>query len=116
MSNAQRLNLILRSLMEAGIVAGLGYYGFHIGESMGMKILFMIGLPLIGFGFWGMVDFHQFGKFSEMLRLIQELIISGLAAVALYFAGANALGWILGILSIVYHFMVYASGNKLLKR
>ncbi len=38
-------------------------------------------------GFWGLVDLHQFGNFSEPLRLIPELLISGLAAFALYLAG-----------------------------
>jgi hypothetical protein len=42
----------------------------------------MLGAPLVGFGFWGAVDFHQAGRFAEPLRLIQELAISALAAVA----------------------------------
>jgi len=33
-------------------------------------------------GFWGAVDFHQAGRLAEPLRLVQELAISGLAAVA----------------------------------
>ena len=45
--------------------------------------------PLIGFGFWGAVDFHQFGRLSEWLRLMQELVISGMAAFALYITGQH---------------------------
>ena len=52
---------------------------------------------------------------AESLRLIEELIISGLAALALYVAGQHALGWTLGLLSIVYHTLVYVSGGRLLK-
>jgi len=43
------------------------------------------------------------------------LVISGLAAVALYPAGQPALGWALAIISIVYHALVYLLGGTLLK-
>lgn len=101
--------------MEMGIVLALAYWGYQIGNSTGMKILFGIIVPLIGFGFWGAIDFHQAGSIAESLRLMEELIISGLAALALYVAGQHALGWTLGLLSIVYHALVYISGERLLK-
>ena len=116
MLKLQWINLTLRAIMETGIVLALGYWGYHAGSSKGLKILFCIATPLIGFGFWGLVDFHQFGHFSEALRLIQELIISGLAAFALYTTGAHLPGLILGIVSSVYHMLVYINGDRLLKR
>jgi Protein of unknown function (DUF2568) len=116
MSGLQRINLFLRALMESGVVAGLGYYGYHLGSSLGIRILLAIVFPVVGFGFWGSVDFHQFGKLSELLRLIQELVISGLAAVAFYLAGAHIIGWFLAILSVVHHILVYRLGDKLLKK
>ena len=67
-------------------------------------------------GFWGAVDFHQAGRLAEPLRLVQELAISGLAAVAVYAAGQHILGWFLGLASISYHALVYAQGSRLLKR
>ena len=102
--------------MEMWIAAAFAYWGYHSGQTTAMKILFAIGAPLIGFGFWGVVDFHQAGDAAEPLRLIEELVISGLAAVALYVAGQPALAWGLGILSIVYHTLVYLSGGRLLKK
>jgi hypothetical protein len=51
-----------------------------------------IAARLLGLGFWSAVDFRQAGRMAEPLRLIQELVISGLAAVALYAAGQPALG------------------------
>ena len=80
-----------------------------------MKILFAIGAPLLGFGFWGIVDFHQAGRLAEPLRLLEELTISGLAAIALYLAGQPILAWIMVGISVVYHILVYASGGRLLK-
>jgi hypothetical protein len=53
---------------------------------------------------------------SESLRLFQELVISGLAAVAWYAAGEYALGWALGLVSIVHHALVYLLGGTLLKQ
>lgn len=101
--------------MEAGIVAGLGYWGYKTGDSTVVKIVLVIGVPFVGFGFWGFVDFRNMGKMSEALRLLQELVISGLAAVALYSVGQHFFGWVLGFISIIYHILVYALGGTLLK-
>jgi Protein of unknown function (DUF2568) len=114
-SKLKWFNLGLRALMEMGIVVALAYWGYQIGENVGMKILLGIVAPLIGFGFWGAIDFHQAGHLAEPLRLSEELIISGLAAIALYAAGQHALGWTLGLISIFYHALVYLSGGHLLK-
>ncbi|MDP4284445.1 MAG: YrdB family protein [Bacteroidota bacterium] len=116
MTNLKWFNLVLRVLMEIGIVVAFGYYGYHAGGRIGSKILLSIGFPLIGFGFWGLVDFHQFGKISEILRLAQELLISGLASVALYITGAPIAGLALGGISIIHHALVYLFGDKLLKK
>ena len=115
MSKLKWFNLALRALMEVGIVVALGYWGFTTGSSTGEKLLLGIGAPVIGFGFWGLVDFHKAGSWAEPLRLIEELVISGLAAVALYVAGAEALAWALGLVSIVHHVLVYLLGGTLLK-
>ena len=114
-STLKWFNVGLRAIMELGIVIALGYWGYKTGESTSAKILLSIAAPLIGFGIWGLVDFRNAGAFAEPLRLIEELIISGLAALAWYVAGAQSMGWMLGIVSIVHHALVYALGGKLLK-
>ena len=53
---------------------------------------------------------------AEPLRLLQELVISGLAAAAWYAAGQQAAGVVLALVSIVYHVLVYVSGETLLKQ
>ena len=80
MRKSERINLILRVTMETGIVVALGFWGYRAGSGPAAKIALMIAVPLIGFGFWGTVDFHQAGRLAEPLRLTQELVISGLAA------------------------------------
>jgi hypothetical protein len=116
LSTLKWFNVGLRALMELGIIIALGYWGYKAGESASAKILLAVGAPLIGFGFWGLVDFRKAGSLAEPLRLIQELAISGLAAFAWYVAGAPAWGWALGMVSMVHHLLVYLSGDTLLKR
>ena len=98
-----------------GVVAGFGLWGYQMGQGLPMKILLTVGVPLLGFGFWGAVDFHQLGGMAEPARLVQELVVSALAALAFYQAGQPLLGWALAGLSVVYHVLVYATGARLLK-
>jgi hypothetical protein len=114
-SKLKTINLALGGIMETGIVAGLAYWGFHTGQNTTMKTLLCIGTPMLVFGFWGSYDFHNFHKWSETLRLIQELVLSGLAAAALYSAGLHFWGLALGIISILHHVLVYMLGETLLK-
>ena len=109
------VNLLLRVTMECGVVAGLAFWGVHSGGGTGTKILYGVAAPALGFGFWGAVDFHQLGRLSELVRLIQELVVSGLAAAAWYAAGQHALGLALAALSLVYHALVYTTGMRLLE-
>ena len=112
----QRINLLLRVTMELGIVLALGYWGFHTGKSESIKIILGISSPILIFGFWGFVDFHNAGSKAEFLRLLQELILSGLAAAALILAEQYVLGFILAGLSIVQHILVYIIGDTLIKK
>jgi hypothetical protein len=111
----QSLTLVLRVTMEVGIIAALAYWGVQTGAATPTKALLGIAAPLVGFGIWGLVDFRGSGALAEPLRLGEELVISGAAALAAYTAGAQTLGWLLGVLSIVYHALVYVAGDRLLR-
>jgi hypothetical protein len=115
MTRIETYNLVMRSLMEFGVVGGFAFWGYQTGWNTFTKILLAILAPVVGFGIWGMIDFRNAGSWSERLRLIEELAISALAAWALYISGLPALGWGLAAITIVYHISVYASGGKLLK-
>jgi Protein of unknown function (DUF2568) len=115
MTAAERVNLVLRATLELGVVVGFGYWGFHTGRNALFKAAIGIGAPVLGFGFWGAVDFRRAGAAGEWLRLAQELLISGLAALAFYVAGQHGLAWTLAALTFVYHGLVYATGSRLLK-
>ncbi len=109
------INVALRAIMEAGIVVAFGYWGYRTGATTLLKVMLAVSVPLMGFGFWGAVDFHQTGKWAEPLRLTQEMLISGLAAVAFYVKGHHMLGWALALISIVHHILVYTLGDRLIK-
>jgi hypothetical protein len=49
------------------------------------------------------------------MRLLQELVVSGLAALPFYAASQHVLGWALAVLSIGHHALVYLLGERLLK-
>jgi Protein of unknown function (DUF2568) len=115
LSPMQDLILALRAIMGTGIVVGLAYWGLQTADGSLAKIGLAIGAPVLGFGLWGFVDFHQAGRAAEPLRLVQELVISGLVALALWSAGQPLLGLLLAVLSVGYHALVYASGGRLLK-
>ena len=115
MTPRQLTTLILRVTMEIGIVAGLCLWGVHTADTTPTKIALGTGAPLVGFGIWGAVDFHQAGRLAEPLRLIEELVISLTAALALTAAGAPTAGIALAALSITYHVVVYATGQTLLQ-
>ncbi len=112
----KRFNLAIRGIMELGIVVALSFWGFHTGRNTLMKIILGVGSPAIVFGFWGLVDFRNAGNKAEYLRLIQEMVISGLAAVALYFAEQYILALFLALISVAHHILVYSLGETLLKK
>ncbi len=116
MTPAQATTLTLRVTMETGLIAALAYWGAHTGDSTAASVLLGIAAPAVGFGVWGGLDFRFAGRYAEPLRLVEELAISWLAAAALYVAGQPGLGVGLGLLSAVYHVLVYATGERLLKQ
>ena len=111
----QGVTIGLRALTEAGVVAGLAYWGAHAGTGMTSSVLLALAAPAAGFGIWGTVDFRFTGRYAEPLRATEELLISGLAAAALYAAGQHGPGIGLAALSAGYHTLVYATGQRLLK-
>ncbi len=115
MTPVQGVTLALRVAMEVGLVGALAYWGAHTGTSTTSSVLLALAAPAVGFGIWGALDFRFAGRYAEALRLAEELVLSGLAAAALYAAGRHVLGLGLAALSVVYHLLVYATGGRLLK-
>ncbi|WP_160036902.1 YrdB family protein [Paenibacillus sp. An7] len=109
------INLTLRGLMELGIVIAFAQWGYHMGKTTGFSVLLSITAPLVMFSIWSLFDFRNVVSTPEPFRLVQEMFISLLAAVAWYISGHRMLGLALAIISIIHHIMVYALGYKLLQ-
>jgi Protein of unknown function (DUF2568) len=112
---ARLANAALRVVMELGVVGAFAVWGARIGDGAVWSVVAGIVAPAVGFGFWGAVDFHQAGRWAEPLRLLQELVITGLAAVSLAAVGLPALAWAMAVVSVVHHALVYALGTRLIK-
>ncbi|MCB9047419.1 MAG: YrdB family protein [Chitinophagales bacterium] len=115
MSILKWINVVLRGLMEAGIIIAIAYWGYQLSSGTLIRTILCIALPILVFGFWGWFDFRQFGKYAETLRLLQEMAISLGAAYVLYFYGKILPGIILASISVVHHIIIYLLGDKLLK-
>jgi Protein of unknown function (DUF2568) len=114
MTLAQSVLLTLRGVLEAGVVVGLTWWGYVVAGGGAPGVLVAVLAPLVGFGFWGAVDFHRAGALAEPLRLLQELAISVLTGWLLIAVGHRFWGWALVILSAGYHALVYALDERLL--
>ncbi len=106
--------MAVRALMEAGLVAGVGYWGFAVGQGA-LRAVLALAAPVLVFGFSEAVDFRFAGRWAEPRRLAQELAVTGLAALALVAAGQQQLGLALAGLSVLHHSAVYLLGERLIR-
>jgi hypothetical protein len=108
--------LVLRGTMEAGIVGGLVFWGLRAGSSPLVRVVLAISAPVIVFGFWATVDFRWLGRSAEAMRLVQELAVAALVAVALFAVGSPVLGWSLAAVSVSHHVFARLAADRLRMR
>jgi len=90
--------LATRFLCELGLLAGLAYWGFTVGEGATAWLL-GLGAPAVAAVVWGLfVAPKARYKVSMPIRLSFELDLFILATLALWFAGAPVAGLLLGVL------------------
>ena len=90
----------LRFLCELGLLAGLAYWGFHVGEGTWGFVL-GIGAPLLAAGVWGLFVAPKAKRpVPLVVRLLIEIDLFVLAAVALWFVEQRALAIALAVLGI----------------
>jgi hypothetical protein len=111
----QLVLLATRATMEGSLVAAFAWWGWRHGGSTTGSVVWAVATPALGFGVWGAIDFRRAGSMGELLRLVEELVLTALAAAALLDVGQGGLAIALAALSLVYHVAVYATGARLLK-
>jgi hypothetical protein len=108
MTLLQNLNLALRFSLEICGLIALGYWGFHTGNGKLLKVLLGIGTPLFIAVIWGVFGSPKaVYKVSMPLQLVLELLVFGLPAIALYFAGKPQLAWIYAIIVIINRLLMF---------
>jgi hypothetical protein len=101
-------NLALRFFLELCLLAALGYWGFQTGHDWLVKIVLGLGAPLLAAVVWGAFIAPKAAmKLREPWLLILELVVFGLAIVALYFTGHPALAWTLGLVYGINKLLIY---------
>jgi hypothetical protein len=95
-------NLALAFFLELCMLAAFGYWGFTIVEPTLLKFLLGLGVPALAIVVWGwLLAPKSERRLHQPWLLITKIIIFGLAAAALYFAGQVIWAVVLGGLAAV---------------
>ena len=95
-------NLALAFLLELGVLAALGYWGFQTGQGTIAKFGLGIGAPVLAVVVWWLFGAPQaMWHLNGIFRLLLEVIFFGSAAVALYTAGQHKLGVAFALLFVL---------------
>lgn len=101
------INIALRFILEVCALAFLAYWGFQSSQDLFIRLILGIGVPLFITILWGV-----FGSpaapipFKGFHRLLLELLIFGLAALALVFSGKPTLAIIYVTTVIINRFLI----------
>lgn len=106
-------NLALRFTLELCALAAFGYWGAHVGVTIGAKASLAIGLPIVGALFWGAFVSPK-ARFvgSRAVRLLLGLGVFVLAAVAMGSMGRTTWGWTFGATALVNSVLTYLWGPQ----
>ena len=89
------LNLLVRFLLELGMLAAVGYWGFKTGSGWVLKALLGIGLPILIAVVWGMfVAPKAIYPLHGPAHLALGFVLLASGAVALFASQRADLGWV----------------------
>jgi hypothetical protein len=102
MNMVKTLNIGLRFLLELCLLVIFGYWGFNVGHNLLAKLLLGLGAPILVGIIWGMFLAPKSSMRLDMpWSLLVELLIWGLALVALFGVGKENLALVLGLVYIL---------------
>jgi len=102
MNMVKTLNIGLRFLLELCLLVIFGYWGFNVGHNLLAKLLLGLGAPILVGIIWGVFLAPKSSMRLDMpWSLLVELLIWGLALVALFSAGKENLALVLGLVYIL---------------
>ncbi|MFT8314835.1 MAG: YrdB family protein [Clostridium sp.] len=101
-------NLLIRFLLELFMLAAFAYWGFKTGRVTVVKFGLGIGIPLLVAIVWGSFLSPKAPLYiSEVIKLVLELIIFGLAAFAMKAAGHPAIAGALVLAFVINRILMY---------
>ncbi len=104
----QNINLALAFLLELCVLVALGYWGFHSGDGMIVKIGLAIGAPVIAILFWALFGAPKATwALPGNWHLIVAAIFFGAAVVALFSAGLRQWAIAFALLVVLNHVLIY---------
>jgi len=102
MNMVKTLNIGLRILLELCLLEIFGYWGFNVGHNLLAKLLLGLGAPILVGIIWGVFLAPKSSMRLDMpWSLLVELLIWGLALVALFSVGKENLALVLGLVYIL---------------
>lgn len=114
------LNLALRFMLEIAALASIGYWGWNAFEGV-LRVAMTIGLPLCGAIIWAVFRVDNDPKDAPvavpgLVRLAIEITLLMGGSIALYFAGAVNLSWVLAALITIQYLISYQRIRWLVKQ
>lgn len=108
MSLLQNINLGLRFVLEICALVAVGYWGFQTANGMFMKIMLGVVAPLFMAIIWGVFGSPKaIVKLAMPWHIFLELLVFGLPAMALYFAGKPKLAWFYILIVIINRLLMF---------
>ena len=95
-------------LLEIAMLVSFMYWGFHLDTSLLVKILFGIGAPILVAVIWGTFIAPKASiPVSVPIRILLQIILFSLAAMALYFSEKGTLAIIFGTVVLIEMILMY---------
>ena len=106
-------NLGLRFVLELAMLAAFAYWGFTADAPFALRILLGVGAPVVAIVIWGAFIAPKAPRqLADPGRLALEVVLFGLASLALLMAGREVLALSLAVLAAGNIAMLQLSGQR----
>lgn len=107
MELVKTLNLGVRFLLEILALVIFSFWGLHVTNQVVMKIVLGMGIPILVAAIWGIFGSPKAPyALSGFSRVLLEVVILGLAALALFYTGKHFTAYIFGLLVLINLFLI----------
>ena len=107
MATLKRINVVVSFLLEIAMLLAFGYWGFHTGQSLWLKLVLGIGAPLAVIVLWGFFLAPRAGyRAGSTLGVVLTLGLFYLAAAALLLADQPVLAAAMLVISAINRTLV----------